>query len=334
MWGSCLVLACCFCRFLFASTDRALLTLVVAYMLLSTCCSCSQLARRFWGPYQAWRGCEDSSKGLDEYAPGDVVLAYFLELIKDHPALVPLIRVDARVGRRQSSAVAASAKRPSDPPSWAPPPSDGTPNPGGGGAGAVSAEPHAAGDPMAGDDGATGGPLFTTGWPSAVHAIEGGAADAAATAARAAAAVPHQPPTPPPSSVSNGVGALSLPLVSAGPAGPAPGYPAADTDAAAVAAATAAATATLRASGGGGSGGLGKRPAAVGGGGGGGDYEAPPPKRHDSGGVGGGADHTAADLAAIASAYRSAKEAQAPLSIILMLEEKLREAACNVTTSR
>lgn len=263
------------------------------------------------------------------------MLAYFLELIKDHPALVPLIRVDARVGRRQSSAMAASAKRTSDPPSWAPSPCDRTPNPagGGGGAGALSAEPHGAGDPMAGDDAATSGPLFTTGWPSAVHAIEGGAADAAATAARAAAAVSHQPPTPPPSSIGNGVGALSLPLVSAGPAGPAPGYPAADTDAAAVAAATAAATATLRASGGGGSGGLGKRPAAAAGGGGG-DYEAPPPKRLDSGGGSGGADHTAADLAAIASAYRSAKEAQAPLSIILMLEEKLREAACNVTTSR
>lgn len=285
-----------------------------------------QLARRFWGPYQAWRVCEDSCKGLDEYAPGDVVLVYFLELIKDRPALVPLIRVDARVGRRQSSSAAGSAKRASGPPSWAPPPSDGTPNADGnsGGAGALPVEPHGGGDPMASDVAATGGPLFATGWPSDVPSVEESAADAAANATPGAAPAPHQPPTPPPSSV----GALSLPLVSAGPAGPAPGYPAADTDAAAVAAATAAATATLRASTGGGSAGLGKRPAAAGGVSG--DYEEPPPKRHDSG----GADHTAADLAAIASAYRSAKEAQAPLSIVLMLEEKLREAACNVTTSR
>lgn len=286
-----------------------------------------QLARRFWGPYQAWRVCEDSSKGLDEYAPGDVVLSYFLEVIKDHPALVPLIRVDARVGRRQSSA-AASVKRASGPSSWVLPPIDGTPNPHGdsGGAGALPAEPHGGGGPMAPDVAATGGPLFTTGWPSGVPAVEDAAANAAANATHGAGPAHDQPPTPPPSSAGNGVGALSLPLVSAGPAGPAPGYPAADTDAAAVAAATAAATATLRASTGGSSVGLGKRPAAAGGSSG---YE-PPSKRHDSG----SADHTAADLAAIASAYRSAKEAQAPLSIILMLEEKLREAACNVTTSR
>lgn len=289
-----------------------------------------ELARRFWGPYQAWRVCEDSSKGLDEYAPGDVVLAYFLELIKDHPALVPLIRVDARVGRRQSSSAAASAKRASEPLSWAPSPSDGTPHPRGdsGGAGVLPTEPHDGGDPMAPDGAATGGPIYTSGWPAGVPAVEDAAAQAAANATPGAGPAHHQPATPPPSLAGNGVGALSLPLVSAGPAGPAPCYPVVDTDAAAVAAATAAATATLRASTGGSSAGLGKRPAAAGGGSG--HYEGPLSKRHDSG----GGDHTAADLASIASAYRSAKEAQAPVSIILMLEEKLREAACNVTTSR
>lgn len=253
-----------------------------------------------------------------------MVLAYFLELIKNHPGLVPLIRVDARVGRRQSSSAAGSLKRASDPPSWAPPNPDGD----SGGTGVLPAEPHNGGDSMAPDT--TGGPLFTTGWPSTAG-VEDAAAAAATSATPAAASAPHHPPTSPPSAAGNGVGALALPLVSAGPAGPAPSFPASDTDAAAVAAATAAATATLRASTGGGAADLGKRAAPAGDGGG--AYEEPPPKRHDSSG-GGGADHTAADLAAIASAYRSAKEAQAPLSIILMLEEKLREAACNVTTSR